>query len=657
MVHSLLLLTQAVLSAVIVGAIYGLYRQVDVEDVKLRLRFFLASFLALLASLIFHTFSLLWEHVFGIVFFLLLGATGLLHFTERRYHGAVVKAGNILVALLLAGGVAVQVLSSTVGVGPIPGVRAIILAHGFQVAVLVLVTGLILRRILILHPSPSLTILLRRYPFGMAAMLMMFAVAAHIVNVSVRSTHATSLFESFFLLPALLIVAGYVLFAYKRDVYLFGYGGAGEGVGEERRPGSLLEHLNHVIRQVYYTPVDIGTGRREVLFNEFLESTGVGDVFKRREMELDREKFALVSDEFLYRLSENILRFFLTYRELMNEAQFYHLVNFLNSAYARLGQSFDFKPHWLMLSELAKILGTAAERHLEKLSGWDNETTFSYFEELHPTGIQEVDERFSGAGTHQLILNVLSGVAKLRVLHPVIKSALHSWRNVVYVASEPVAKIRRELSGEWRYCGKRLRVVTFLPDGGKREECVLAVSSPQDIIKAVEECISAFPLSTVILVIDLTPIVISLQPAQLHALVKRLDELRYSRRVAVCAAVSKNIPPLAMDILQEDADVVVEHSLVSGAHVSRILKPEPGTGEAPLSTELFEVLQFVYTQNARGRRPAMKEVSSALSITPKTAKKRLRILESRGMLRVEKQGRYRVAEVTERGRRLVLSGG
>jgi hypothetical protein len=40
MVHPVLLLTQAVLTAVIVGAIYGLYRNVDVEDVKQRLIFF-----------------------------------------------------------------------------------------------------------------------------------------------------------------------------------------------------------------------------------------------------------------------------------------------------------------------------------------------------------------------------------------------------------------------------------------------------------------------------------------------------------------------------------------------------------------------------------------------------------------------------------------
>jgi Mn-dependent DtxR family transcriptional regulator len=77
---------------------------------------------------------------------------------------------------------------------------------------------------------------------------------------------------------------------------------------------------------------------------------------------------------------------------------------------------------------------------------------------------------------------------------------------------------------------------------------------------------------------------------------------------------------------------------------------------ALLSTELFEILHFVYTLNARGRRPAMREVFSALSITPKTAEKRMSILESREMLKMEKQGRYRVAGITERGKQVILTG-
>jgi DNA-binding MarR family transcriptional regulator len=656
MVHPVLLLMQAALSIVIIGVIYGLHRHVGIEEVKFRLRFLVASFLAFLASLIFHAFavSLLFEHVFEIVFFILLGATGLLHFMEKKYLRVVAAASYVLVGVLLLGSLAAQVYFSLVGISYHLGLRAIILAHTFQIALLLLVTGLILRRILITHSSLSPITLHRRYPFGVASALMMFAVAAHIINVSLASDfqHQTSFFESLFVLPALAIVAGYVIFAYKNQVYFF-------GPRDEKHARSLRERLNHVVRQVYYTPVDVGIGRREVLFSEFLESTGLRKVFKRQEMELDEEKFLRASEgyEFLHRLSKDILKFFTRYRELVNEAQFYHLVDFLDLVYARRPRGFDFKPQWLMLSELAKTLGVKAEQHLDKLSNWDNETTFSYFEEVHPTAIQAVDERLGGARTHQLLLNIVAEIPKLRILHPVIKSALHSWRNVIYVTSDPVVRIKRELEEESSYFGDRLRVITVLPGNRKREEGIVAVPSAQELAIAVEEGISAFPLGTLFLVLDLTPIVISSSPAGLHAFMKTLGEMRYNNKMVVCAAVSQNIPPLVMDILREDADIVASHELVSGALVSRILKPALGAErKAALSRELFEVLRFVYDENARGRKPAIGEISSALAITPKTAKKRVSMLESKGMIKLEKLGRYKVAEITERGRQVALAG-
>ncbi|WP_456474933.1 hypothetical protein [Candidatus Pyrohabitans sp.] len=647
---------QAVLSTVIIGVIYGLYRHVEAEEVRLRLRFLLASFLALMGSLMFHSLgiSILLEHVLGIIFFLLLGVTGLLHFTDNRYHRGVVGAGSIMVGVLLAVGITAQAYFYYTGTGYVLNTHYIIAAHVFQILMLILVTGFILKRIFT-HSSLSPVTLHRRYPFGIAAVFMMFAVAAHIVSVSLNSNlrHQTSLFESFFVLPALAIVAGYVIFAYRNEVYFFGSTSA----KEERDARGLQEHLNHVIRQVYYTPVDIGTGRREVLFSEFLESTGLRHIFKRREMELDEEKFLSASGkyEFLYRLSGDILRFFTKYRELVNEAQFYHLLDFLNLVYARCPREFDFKPHWLIITELAKMPGTRGEEHLEKLSSWDRETTFSYFEGLHPTGIRVVDERFGGVRTHQLLLNVISEMPKFRVLHPAIRSSLHSCRNVIYITSDPIAKIKRELEEESGYLGERLKVTTVLPESRKGEEGILVVASALEVVDAIEECIAAFPLSSIFLVLDLTPIVISLPPAQLHAFMKLLGEMRYSNRLVVCAAVSHNIPPLAMDILHEDADVVVTHRLVSGTVGSRILKPGLSTEEAALSRELFEVLHFIYRENARGRKPAMREISAALAITPKTAKKRVGMLESRGMIKLEKLGRYKVAETTERGKQLILA--
>lgn len=682
MIHPILLLTQAAISAIIISAVYGIYRQVKIEDVRLRLRFLIAAFIAFFIGLVFHasaeenffpSASLLFEHVFGIIFFVLLGATGLLHFMEKERIKTIVSATYVLVGAMLFGAAALLLYFFAAGLEFYMSARAVVMAHAAQVLLLLAVTALILRRILATHSPLSLRALHRRYPFGVAAALMMFGVAAHITTVSVDPNfqHRLSFFESIFALPALAIVASYILFTYKNQVYFFGVGHV-EGAkcscfyciarrGEEKQVRSLQESLNHVIRQVYYTPVDIGIGGREVMFSEFLSRTNLHDIFKRHEMELDEDKFlsASMRYEFLHELSLHVLKFFTEHKELVNEAQFYHLISFLDSVHACQPQDFDFRQQWLLLSELAKNLGAKAEQHIDKLSSRDAEATFSYFEEVHPTGIRKLDEAFGGAETHQCVLNITREVPALKILHPVIKSCLHGWRNVIYVASEPVAKIKKELEEEESYLQEnRLKIITILPGAEESENGIYVVSSVQKLTEAIKRCLSSFPLSTVFVVLDLTPIAISEDVRVVRELVNWLCELRYSSKMVICAAVSQNVQPIYIDILRGGADIIIAHEIVDGNPVSKILKPERSRDEeAALEKELFDLLLFVYRENSKGKKPAIGDVSSAMAITPKTAKRRMSLLESRGMIKLERWGRYKIAEITPRGRELVLQTG
>lgn len=666
MVHPVLLLLQATLSIVIVGAIYGLHRRIGIEEVKFRLRFLMAAFVVFLASLMFHAFavSLLLEHVFGIIFFILLGATGLLHFMERKHQRLIASLTYASVGLLLFLPLAVRGYALSKGVAYELGTREIILTHGLQVAILLLVTGVILRRILVTHSYPSPFTLPRRYPFGIAVVLMMLAAAAHMVSISYvqPSRHLISLFESALVLPALAIIAFYIVFSYKAQMNLYGRFHLEEwdceycrAKREYKQVWGGLEALNHVIRQVYYGPVDVGIGAREVLFSEFLESTGLAPLFSKKRMELKKVRFFSVPEkyELLYNLSKNILEFFVAHKEMINEALLYHLVNFLNAVYLQRGSfSLDFKPHWTMLSQIAKTLGPRGEEHVRRLSNWDLETTFSYFEGTHSTGILTLDEVLGGIETHQFLLNISSEVSKMRILHPVIKSCLHGWKNVIYVTSDPVAKIMRDLEKEGQYLrDNRLRVITLLP--GEEEKEGVHVASPEELLGSINKCIATFPLSTIFLVIDLNPLAIQDAPSRLHAFIKKLSGLRFNRRLVVCAFVSKYIPPLSMDILREEADVVLMHRNVSGSVASVILKPEVAARE-PLEKDLFNVLRLIYKENSRGRKPSVGEISSKLSITPKTAKKRVNRLRGMELVRTEKSGRYRLIMLTEKGRQMIL---
>lgn len=673
MTHELFLILEILLTVIIIAAVSILYTRINVPEVRFRLSFLIAAFAAFFVALLFHVaatrgfmygVSVFYEHVFGIVFFTLLGSTGLLHFLEKKYQGMVAKATYAFVGLLLLLTTAVQGYAVSRGAIYQLGVREIILSHVLQLIILLLVTGIILRRIMVTHSYLTPLTLHRRYPFGIAAVLMMFAVAAHIgsITISPPPAHLVSFSESALVLPALVIIASYIVFSYRSQIGLYAevhmetcdceY--CMERL-EYRRVWGLVEALNHVVRQVYYTPVDVGIGAREVLFSEFLNSTGLAPLFSKNRMELRKEKFLTIPDKYerLYIISKNILKFFAAHRELVNEAQLYHLVNFLDSLYAHRGsRSLDFKYHWIMLSKISSILGAEAREHIERLSSWDVETTFSYFERLHPAGIPALDEFLGGLKTHQFLLNVSHEVSRYRIMDPIIKNALSSWKNVIYVAADPVAKILRDFKEEQAFLREgRLRIITLMK--GEKPAEGIEFSSFDELITRVRKCVHDFPNCTVFLVMDLNPIIISCSASGLHSFIKELTALRFEERMVVCALVTKNIPPLSMDILREEADIVVVHRGVNGEHVAEVVKPEQRFGE-PLEKDLFEVLRQVYDENNRGRKPSITDISKAVSITPKTARKRIDSLRKMGLLDIEKSGRYRVVRLTDRGRQRVL---
>ncbi len=674
MVHELLLTLELILTAIIILAVSVLYTRITIPEVRFRLSFLIAAFSAFFVALLFHAaatrgympaVTLFYEHIFGIVFFALLGSTGLLHFLEKKYQRLVANATYAFVGFVLAASLAVQIYAFSIGETYSLGTREIVLSHVLQISILLLVTGIILRRIMVTDSYLTPLTLHRRYPFGIAAVLMMFAVAAHIGNITISHPpgHLVSFFESALVLPALTIIATYIIFSYRSQIGLYAdvhvekcecdYCKARR---EYRKVWSMVEALNHVVRQVYYSPVDVGIGAREVLFSEFLNSTGLSSLFSKTRMELRKAKFLAIPQkyELLYGISNKILEFFAAHKEMINEAQLYHLVNFLDSIYAHRGErSLDFKPHWTLLSQVARALGDRGREHIEKLSSWDLATTYAYFETRHRTGIRVLDESLGGIGTHEFLLNVSSEVSGNRILHPIIKNSLHSWRNVIYVTSDPVAKILKDLEEERGFLeDNRLRIITLMKSD-KQDIPGVQFSTAGDLIDSLRKGIEAFPLSTVFLVIDLNPIAISYSPSRIHDFIKRLTALRFEQKLVVSALVTKNIPPLSMDILRDEADIVLVHRLAEGKHVTDIVKPE-SLAEEPLEKDLFAVLQLIYKENNRGRKPSITEVSEAFSITPKTARKRIKSLRRLGLVEIEKSGRYRVVRITDRGRQRVL---
>ncbi len=93
-----------------------------------------------------------------------------------------------------------------------------------------------------------------------------------------------------------------------------------------------------------------------------------------------------------------------------------------------------------------------------------------------------------------------------------------------------------------------------------------------------------------------------------------------------------------------------------GERELKLLKMECSTiksKEVEIPDEIYEVLRFVYSKNRVGERPSIKDVMSSFGITRNTAKKRVQQLCDRGLIRIIKDGRLKVLEVTEEGREVM----
>jgi len=71
-----------------------------------------------------------------------------------------------------------------------------------------------------------------------------------------------------------------------------------------------------------------------------------------------------------------------------------------------------------------------------------------------------------------------------------------------------------------------------------------------------------------------------------------------------------------------------------------------------LPPEVYEILRFVYMQNRVGEKPYVKDIMSKFNIARNTAKKRIRYLEEKELMKTVKDGRLKVLEVTEKGKEL-----
>ncbi|AEA47191.1 PAS domain S-box protein [Archaeoglobus veneficus] len=103
-------------------------------------------------------------------------------------------------------------------------------------------------------------------------------------------------------------------------------------------------------------------------------------------------------------------------------------------------------------------------------------------------------------------------------------------------------------------------------------------------------------------------------------------------------------------LLSLDPDILNEKQIKLLRKECSTIKLKPKHHDLP--PEVYEILRYVYMQNRVGERPSVKDIMSKFNIARNTAKKRIRYLEENGLLKVIRDGRLKVVEVTEKGREL-----
>jgi PAS domain S-box-containing protein len=109
-------------------------------------------------------------------------------------------------------------------------------------------------------------------------------------------------------------------------------------------------------------------------------------------------------------------------------------------------------------------------------------------------------------------------------------------------------------------------------------------------------------------------------------------------------------------VLNKGILIAVSESGVLSERELKLLKMECGVIRSKgvdLPEEMYELLRFVYSKNRFGEKPSIKDIMSSFNITRNTAKKRISYLVEKGLIKMIKDGRMKVLEVTEDGREVM----
>ena len=126
---------------------------------------------------------------------------------------------------------------------------------------------------------------------------------------------------------------------------------------------------------------------------------------------------------------------------------------------------------------------------------------------------------------------------------------------------------------------------------------------------------------------------------------EKFTDALYQIREIVSNTNSMLLLRLDPSLLDERQMAVMENELLS--------LPSQKIDDVEIGDELYEILAFVYKQNQNNTEVSFKNISKEFAIVSKTATKRIRMLENKGLIFIKKRGRLKTLHVSQKGRTLL----
>ncbi|MFQ5975570.1 MAG: hypothetical protein ACE5J5_04570 [Candidatus Hydrothermarchaeales archaeon] len=667
---------QLLLSLVIIGLAYDVHRRSRFKISKVRFKIFALAFasfaILVLTEILIHAsigpyeLVLFIDHLAGLIFFLLIGTFGILHFTEQKYMGGIRRGSYYLVFAAVLSYTTYTVISWYIW-GKIAYVIEIaMLSLILEILMIIGLNVFIFRKIFQTRSSLNLFILHKRYPFGGGVLLLMVSIVVHIVQLWMEKTHVMLFNPSLMNISrdAIVVVALLTMIDYVYRVYH-------EGPSEYPKMEFLKRgagELTHILRIIHYGLVDTGTGEREVLVNEFLEKTRLREFFDKEQIAFREEDLQTAIEKkpyFAVEICEGMLMFFKNYPRFLSDAQTQYLGEFMAKFSER--RRFDenrYKKLWEGLSEVYRNTPSInLRKHLSTLSTYGVSSTYAFFEDRHSTGLKRLDEKTGGIPARSLTVVLKSADVERRMFfYPILMANLDRGRNVVYMVPDLLDKSLSDLGDVEEFIPNgRLKVVSLSQDVAGLEEVeqnrYLVKEHPKELTSFLRDLTRDFPLSSIIILADLNPLMIKDSPADIYAFIRAVNEFLYTKNASMYACVSSNTDPSKLEILRENAEVVVSIDKVNNILYYEVLKSDLKTlaAERPsVEKELYDILRYINKENSSGKKPKFKEIKQNFSISPGTTRKRINELQHRGFLEIHNIGKVKLLEITDKGRELVF---